>query len=97
MSSVRKTKNWNNRIEAFALADRAERLQLTDEGQLREVEECLRRALKLDCKSVEVLQELAHLYDAVIPDAKKAKKYALKCRESAMKVVREMDAILADD
>ncbi len=89
--------DWNNRIEAFTLADRAQRLQLAEDGgALSEVEDCLTRAINLDPDNIEALQEIAHLYDAVIPDAEKAKRYAARCREQAMKIITQMDSILAD-
>jgi hypothetical protein len=84
----------NNRIESFALADRAIRLQLADDGDPSEVEECLKKALALDPENIEALQEAAHFYDAVTPNARKAKKYALDCRGRAAKVASEMDGIL---
>lgn len=88
-------KDWNNRVEAFALADRAQRLQLAeDNGDLSEVEECLVRAIELDPDSLEALQEIAHLYDAVLPNPDKARGFARRCREQAMKIVSEMDGIL---
>lgn len=87
----------NRRVEASALVDRALRLQLAEDGgDLSEVEECLIRAIELDEDNIEALQEIAHLYDAVLPDADKAKRYAVKCREKALNIVSEMDSILAD-
>ena len=68
----------NNRIESFALVDRAIRLQLADDGDPSEVEECLKKALALDPENIDALQEAAHFYDAVTLNARKAKKYALK-------------------
>ncbi len=90
--------DWNNRVEAFALVDRAVRLQWADEhdGELSEIEECLVRALELDPENVGTLQEIAHFYDAVIPNPEKATRYAHQCRQQAMKIVSEMDSILAD-
>ncbi len=84
----------NNRVEAFELVDRAIRLQLADSGDLSEVEACLRKALALDPGNIEALQETAHFYDAVTPNAKKAKKYAVDCRGRAASVASEMDGIL---
>src|ERR1700687_5621958 len=84
----------NNRIESFALVDRAMRLQLADDGELSEVEECLTKALALNPENIDALQEAAHFYDAVMPNVRKAKKYALDCRGRAAKVASEMDGIL---
>jgi hypothetical protein len=67
----------NSRIEAFKLVDQAMRLQLTDDGDLVEIEECLKKALKLNPDSIEALQEAAHFYDAVVPNANRARKYAV--------------------
>jgi len=86
----------NHRTAAFELVDRAIRLQLSDDGDLSEIEDCLQRALKLDPNSIEVLQEAAHFYDAVIPSTRKARKFATQCRAKAVKLVGEMDRIISD-
>jgi hypothetical protein len=84
----------NSRVEAFKPVDRALRLQLVDDGDLSEVEECPNKALDLSPGSIEVLQEAAHFYDAVVPNARKARKYAVLCRERARKVAAEMEDIM---
>jgi Tfp pilus assembly protein PilF len=86
----------NDRVEAFTLVDRAIRIQLSDNGELSEAEACLRRALELDPKSIEVLQEAAHFFDAVMGDADRAREYAAACRMKALSIVGEMDEILRD-
>jgi hypothetical protein len=87
----------NNRIAAFELVDRAIRLQLSDdEGELSEIEDCLQRALSLDPNSIEVLQEAAHVYDAVVPNARTARKLAAHCRDKAIKLVAEMNGIIKE-
>ena len=86
----------NNRIAGFELVDRAIRLQLSDEAELSEIEDCLKRALSLDPNSIEALQEAAHFYDAVVPNARKARKLAAQCREKAIKVIAEMDGIIKE-
>jgi hypothetical protein len=58
----------NNRFAAFELVDTAVRLQLSDDGELAEVEDCLQQSLRLDPGSIESLQEAAHFYDAVVPN-----------------------------
>jgi hypothetical protein len=86
----------NNRIEAFTLVDQAIRLQMGDDSELQEIEKCLKKALDLDPDSIEVLQEIAHFYDAVKASPPLARKYASLCREKALSVVTEMDGILVD-
>jgi hypothetical protein len=86
----------NNRIAAFELVDRAMRLQSSDEGELSEIEDCLQKALSLDPNSIEVLQEAAHFYDAVVPNARKARELAAHCRDKAVKLAAEMDGIIKD-
>jgi len=83
----------NIRSAAFELVDRAIRLQLSDEGELSEIEDCLQRALRLDPNSIEVLQEAVHFY-AVVPNARKARKLAAHCRDKAAKLVAEMNGII---
>lgn len=86
----------NNRVAAFELVDRAIRLQLSDDAELSEIEDCLKRALSLDPKSIEVLQEAAHFYGVVVPNPRKARKFARICRDKAIKVVAEMDDIIQE-
>jgi hypothetical protein len=87
----------NNRTEAFELVDRAIRLQLSDDGDLSEIEKCLQKALTLDPGGIEVLEEAAHFYDAVVPNARKARKFAAQCRNKALKLIAEMDSIIEED
>ena len=68
-----------------------------DDGDLAEAESCLLKALDLDPTSIEALQEAAHFYDAVAPDAAKAMKYASRFRKQAEQVAAEMDEILLPD
>jgi hypothetical protein len=50
------------------------RLQLSDDGHLAEIEEYLNRAaLAVDPSSIEVFQEASHFYDALAPNAQKAR------------------------
>ena len=84
----------SNRAAAFELVDRAIRLQLSDDGDLSEIEEYLQKALTLDSDGIEVLEEVAHFYDAVVPKRSKARKFATQCREKALKLVAEMDSII---
>ena len=86
----------NKRIAAFELVDQAIRLQLSDDGELREIEECLQKALSLDPDSIEVLQEAAHFYYAVVPKARKARKLAAQCRDKAVKLVADMNGIIEE-
>ena len=86
----------NHRVEAFSLVNRAIQIQLSD-GELSEAESCIRRALELDPKSVEVLQEAAHFFDIVVPDTERAREYATACREKARNIVEEMNEILNGD
>lgn len=86
----------NNRVAAFELVDRAIRLQLSDDGELSEIEDCLKRALSLDPNSIEALQESAHFYDVVVPNAKKARTFAARCRDHAIKIAAEMDDIIKE-
>jgi hypothetical protein len=57
----------------------------------------LLRATELDPSSIEALQEAAHFYDAVQPDAARARDYAFRCRQQLSAVDAEMDGILAWD
>ena len=53
-----------------------------------------KQALALDPSSIEVFQEGSHFYDAVAPNAQKARQYAETGREEAAKIIVEMDAII---
>jgi hypothetical protein len=85
----------NGRIEAFKLVDQAIRLQLTEDGDPVEIENCLMKALKLDPGSIDALQEAAHFYDAVVPNANKARTYATRCLEKLAEIAAEMKGLLA--
>jgi hypothetical protein len=69
---------------------------LSDGAELSEIEDCLQRALSLDPDSIEVLQEAAHFYDAVVPNARKARKVAANCRDKAVKLVAEMNGVIKE-
>jgi len=84
----------NNRVRAFELVDKAIRLQLSDDGDPSEIERLFEKALSLDANSIEVLQEAAHFYDAVMPNRRKARQLAASCRTKAVKVAAEMDCII---
>ena len=88
----------DRRVEAYALICRAIDIQLSGKTEvpLQTAEDCLLRAIALNPQSLEALEELAHLYDAVLPNPPKAKSHALKCKERAEKIVLEMNEILAD-
>ena len=86
----------NNRTDAFELVDRAIRLQLSDKGNLSEIELCLQKALALDPDGIEVLEESAHFYDAVVPNRRKARRFATRCREKALKLIADMDNIIEE-
>jgi len=68
----------------------------SEERTLDDAERCLLRALELNPKSIEALQELAHFYYAVFDQPVKAQAYATRCKEMAIKLTGEMDEILAD-
>ena len=92
---MKKMPKSNSRIEAFKLVDEAIRLQLTDDGDLVEIEECLKKALKLNPDSIEALQEAAHFYDAVVPNSNKARKYAARCLAKVDEAATKMKGILS--
>ena len=85
------------RVEAFALAQRAIEILAGDDGDLAEAESCLLRALEVDPRSLGALQEAAHFFAAVNSDPAKARDYASRCRELAMKRVEEMNEILSQE
>jgi hypothetical protein len=88
----------NNRVEAFSLVHKAIGLLLSDDdGDLSDVEGCLRRAVELDPSSIEVLQEAAHFYDAILPNPELARTYATACRDKALAVADEMTEILSSN
>jgi hypothetical protein len=87
-----------NRIEAIALTYKAIKLQLSnDDGGLKEVEDVLLKAVAVDSKCIDALQETAHFYDAVLPRADRAKRYAASCKSECQQIISEMDAILAEE
>lgn len=61
---------------------------------LDEAERCLLAAYAHDDKFLEAIEELAHFYDAVCPDATKARMYAARYIALATPVIRDLTAIL---
>jgi hypothetical protein len=84
----------------YHLVKRAIAIQVQDDEpiySLQDAEADLLGAHRRDPAHLEALEELAHFYDAVIPDSEKAKAYAQLCRDRAAKLVDDMDRILAAD
>ncbi|MGH9509047.1 MAG: hypothetical protein ACRD2M_03855 [Terriglobales bacterium] len=86
----------NNRLEASRLVNQAIEMQLRDNGSLRDAEACILRALELDPNSIEALQEAAHYYYRVDEQLEKAKRFASRCKEASLHIIKEMDDILND-
>jgi hypothetical protein len=63
---------------------------------LEEAEQALLRAHSLDHSYLPALEELAHYYDAVSPDAKKAHAFAAEYIEKGRKVLGEMRTIVGE-
>lgn len=80
----------------YLLVTRGMLIQLLDHQNgpaLREAEENFLKALTLAPESLDALEELAHFYDAVEPNATKAKFYAseyVKRAEPALKKIRNI-------
>jgi hypothetical protein len=83
---------WVVRARLLMLEDE----QLDDQVPrgLAEVERCILKALDLDPKHLEALEEAAHFYDIVVPDRNKAVVYAGRYVQLAGKAVGEMKAII---
>ena len=84
----------------YHLVKRSIAILLQDEDStftLEDAEADLLKAYESDPKHLESIEELAHYYDAVVPDQAKARRYAQLCRDAASQLIREMDEILADE
>jgi hypothetical protein len=84
----------------YHLVKRAIAIQVQDTGaeySLENAENDLLTAFRQDSAHLEALVELAHFYDAVLPDRKKAMEYARLCRDRAANLLDEMNKILQDD
>ena len=87
----------DNIAEAGRLVATAVEIQLgvgTESGTLEDAERFLLRALELHPNSFDALEELAHFYDAVTPVPEKARAFAQVCREMALRLAADMDAII---
>ena len=63
---------------------------------LAEVERCILKALDLDPRHLEAIEEAAHFYHAVVPNRTKALTYAERYLRLAGKVVDDMKAIVQE-
>jgi hypothetical protein len=61
---------------------------------LQDAEQSLLRAYGTDANYLPALEELAHFYDAVEPDAMKARKYAREYLEKSYAVVHQLREII---
>jgi hypothetical protein len=83
----------------YLLVSRAVLIMLQEDSTgppLSEAEKDLLRAYELSPKDLDTLEELAHLYDVVIPDRAKAKQFARLYVERVQEVLAEMHAILEE-
>jgi len=65
-------------------------------SSLKEVEDCLLKALALNPEHLEALEEAAHFYDAVATDRQKAVHYANRYLEISRKAINDMQEIVQD-
>ena len=61
---------------------------------MSEAEECLLRAHATDPNYLPALEQLPHFYDAVSPDAAKARAFAAAYLEKSRKVLEELQDIV---
>lgn len=76
---------------------RARLLMLEDKplsGSLADVERCLLQALDLAPNNLEAIEEAAHFYDVMVPNRRKATRYAKRYLVLAGKTVSEMQVII---
>lgn len=81
----------------YHLVKKAVAIQLLDRPDgpsLEEALESLERAYAIDPAHIEALQELAHFFDAVMPDEQQAARFARLCLSHAERIVVEMNEIL---
>jgi len=64
---------------------------------LEEAAKSFSRALELDPKNLEALEELAHYYDAIDSQPDMARKYASEYVENVKPVIDAMERILAEE
>ena len=84
----------------YLLVTRGMLIQLLDHQNgptLQEAEKSFLAALKLAPGSLDALEELAHYYDAVAPDATKAKFYAAEYFKKAEPALEKIRVILNED
>ena len=68
-----------------------------DGPSLKDARDALERAAALDPHHVEALQEIAHFYDAVMPDRELAVHYARMCLQVVNRIAAEMTALVQTD
>jgi predicted Zn-dependent protease len=85
-----------NRASPYLLQTKADLIQLQDNSDappLDEVEQCLLQAHRMNPNDSEIIEDLAHYYDAVSADDDKAKQYAtlyLKKIDGGMKAMKKI-------
>jgi hypothetical protein len=82
----------------YLLVLRAQLIQLDkdSDASLADAEKCLLRAIEVDPQYLPALEEMAHFYDAVEPDLKKAQAFARQYLEQSGRILEEMQRIVAE-
>lgn len=79
----------------YLLTQKAMLIQLQGgESSLEDAEQCLLRAHEINPNNLETLVELAHFYDAVIPNPEQAKHYATLFRDAVTGSLESLREIL---
>lgn len=81
---------WVIRGDLIQLLDRE------DGPPLKEAACCYRMALRLNPKSLEAIESLAHFYDAVDPNSLKAKRYAQMYIQTVKIKIKAMEDVVSD-
>jgi hypothetical protein len=88
-----------NQISPYLLLMKARLIQLSEidrEGGLEEAEKHLLQAHEINCEDLEVIEDLAHFYDVVMPNRDLAKSFSEMYLSRTAKTGREIQEILAE-
>lgn len=90
----------DNYLSPFLHATKARLIMLHSEGcqySLEDAGKCLLSAQEINPNDLEVIEELAHFYDIVMPDSKLASHYATLLLEKIGAMSKDMAEILDDN
>jgi tetratricopeptide (TPR) repeat protein len=86
-----------NQISPYLLLMKSRLIQLSEndiDRGLEKAENCLLKAHEINCEDLEVIEDLFHLYDAVIPNKELAEKFSNMYLTKVARTVNEIQEMI---